>query len=104
MKQYLDMLRHILDNGQMRPTRAKLESTGGNVSALTVFGYQNRYDLSEGFPLVTTKRIGFKTMAHELIWFLSGDTHVRYLHDNNVHIWDEWVGKDGTIGDGYGKQ
>jgi thymidylate synthase len=81
-----------------------LESTGENVRALSVFGYQCRYDLAEGFPIVTTKKVSFKTLAHELIWFLSGDTNVKYLHDNNVHIWDEWVGEDGTIGDGYGKQ
>lgn len=104
MKQYHDMLRYILENGQMRPTRAKLASTNDHVPALSVFGYQNRYDLSEGFPILTTKKISFNTLAHELLWFLSGDTNVDYLHRNNVHIWDEWVGEDGTIGDGYGKQ
>lgn len=104
MKQYKELLQHILTNGVLKPTRAKLESTGENVRALSVFGYQSRYDLSEGFPLLTTKKVSFKTLAHELIWFLSGDINVDYLHRNNVHIWDEWVGKDGTIGNGYGKQ
>lgn len=104
MKQYHDLLRHVLNNGVLKPTRAKLGSTGQNVNAISVFGYQTRYNLSEGFPMVTTKHISFNNIAHELIWFLSGDTHVKYLHDNNCHIWDEWVGEDGTIGDGYGKQ
>lgn len=104
MRQYKNLLNHILVNGVMKPTRAKLESTGENVRALSVFGYQSRYDLAEGFPLLTTKKVSFKTIAHELIWFLRGDTNVKYLHDNNVHIWDQWVGEDGTIGDGYGKQ
>lgn len=104
MRQYKELLQYILTNGVMKPTRAKLESTGKNVRALSVFGYQSRYDLFEGFPLLTTKKVSFKTVAHELIWFLSGDTNVDYLHRNNVHIWDQWVGKDGTIGDGYGKQ
>lgn len=104
MRQYKELLQHILTNGVLKPTRAKLESTGENVRALSVFGYQSRYDLSEGFPLLTTKKVSFKTLAHELIWFLSGDTNVDYLHRHGVHIWDQWVGKDGTIGDGYGKQ
>lgn len=104
MRQYKNLLNHILTNGVMKPTRAKLESTGKNVRALSVFGYQSRYDLAEGFPLVTTKKVSFKTIAHELIWFLRGDTNVEYLHKNDVHIWDQWVGEDGTIGDGYGKQ
>jgi thymidylate synthase len=104
LKQYLEMLQYILSNGVRKPTRAKLESTGRNIDAISVFGYQNRYNLQEGFPILTTKKIPFKTVAHELIWFLSGDTNVKYLHDNNVHIWDQWVKPDGTIGEGYGKQ
>lgn len=104
MRQYKEMLEYILANGDYMPTRAILESTGKNVHAISVLGYQNDYDLSDGFPILTTKKIGFKTLAHELIWFLKGDTNVKYLHDNNVHIWDAWRKPDGTIGDGYGKQ
>jgi thymidylate synthase len=104
VKQYLEMLEHVLQNGQMRPTRAKLLSTGKNVDALTVFGYQYRHNLSEGFPLLTTKKVSFKSIVYELIWFLRGDTNIKYLQDNGVHIWDEWADENGDIGAAYGKQ
>ena len=102
MKQYLDLLRDVRDNGVRKPTRAKLKSTGEHIDALSVFGRQVRYDLSEGFPLVTTKRVNFGHIVHELLWFLSGDTNIKYLNDNGVHIWDEWADENGDLGPVYG--
>jgi len=97
MKQYHDLLHHILDNGVYRGDRTGTGTT-------SVFGYQMRFDLSKGFPLVTTKKIHFRSMLHELIWFLTGDTNIQYLKDNKVRIWDEWADENGNLGPVYGKQ
>lgn len=97
MKQYLDLLRDIMKNGQDGDNR-----TG--VYARKVFGRQMRFDLSKGFPLVTTKKMFLKGVIHELIWLLSGNTNIKYLTDNNVHIWDEWADENGNLGPVYGHQ
>ncbi len=97
MKQYLDLLADIMQNGEDGDNR-----TG--IWTRKVFGRQMRFDLSKGFPLVTTKKMFTKGIIHELIWFLSGNTNCKYLLDNNVHIWDEWMDKDGNLGPVYGHQ
>jgi thymidylate synthase len=89
LKAYLELLEDVLVNGVRKPTRAKLLSTGANVHAISVFGYQLRHDLAEGFPLLMTKKGSFKNVAHELIWFLRCDTNVKYLQDHGVTIWHE---------------
>lgn len=94
---YNDLLEYVLKNGEHRVNR-----TGIHTSA--VFGYQNRYDLRKEFPLLTTKKVYWKGVLHELLWFLKGDTNVKYLQDNDVHIWDEWAGPDGDLGPIYGHQ
>ena len=97
MKQYLDLLQDIMDNGQDADNR-----TG--IYARKVFGRQMRFDLSKGFPLVTTKKTYLRAIIHELIWLLSGNTNIKYLHDNNVTIWDEWADENGDLGPVYGHQ
>jgi thymidylate synthase len=97
MKQYLDLMRHVRDHG----TRKEDRTGTGTVS---VFGYQMRFDLSAGFPLVTTKKCHLRSILHELLWFLKGETNLRYLHDNNVTIWDEWADEEGNLGPIYGYQ
>jgi thymidylate synthase len=97
MKQYHAALQHILDNGMETTDRT---GTG----TFSTFGMQMRYDLTEGFPLVTTKRVHFKSIIHELLWFLSGDTNIQYLKNNGVRIWDEWADEAGNLGPIYGKQ
>lgn len=97
MRQYLDLLRDVRENGVIKSDR-----TG--VGTRSVFGRQIRFDLGEGFPLLTTKKVFLKGIIHELLWFLKGDTNIKYLVDNGVHIWDEWADENGNLGSVYGKQ
>ncbi|TVQ83102.1 MAG: thymidylate synthase [Micavibrio sp.] len=97
MRQYLELMRHVLENGTRTPNRTGIDT-------ISTFGYQARYDLSEGFPLVTTKKMHLRSIIHELLWFLKGDTNISYLKENGVRIWDEWADENGDLGPVYGAQ
>ena len=97
MQQYLELLKHIKENGT-----SKNDRTG--IGTKSVFGYQMRFDLNDGFPILTTKKIHFKSVVYELLWFLKGDTNIKYLTDNGIRIWNEWADKKGDLGPIYGKQ
>ena len=97
MKQYLDLMRHVRDHRTRKEDRTGTGTGSG-------FGYQMRFDLSAGFPLVTNKKCHLRSILHELLWFLKGDTNIRYLHDNKVTIWDEWADEEGNPGPVYGYQ
>ena len=97
MKQYLDLMRHVYEHGTIKEDRT-------NTGTKSVFGYQSRYDLSAGFPVITTKKLHLRSIIHELLWFLKGDTNTKYLTDNKVRIWDEWADEKGDLGPIYGYQ
>ena len=97
MKQYLDLLQHIVENGNYKPDRT---GTG----TYSVFGYQMRFDLTEGFPVLTTKKLHLRSIIYELLWFLKGESNIQFLKENKVSIWDEWADENGNLGPVYGKQ
>ena len=97
LQEYLDLLSNVIENGVQKDDRT---GTGTR----SVFGWQMRFDLSKGFPLLTTKKLHFKSIVYELLWFIKGDTNIKYLNDNGITIWDEWADKNGELGPVYGKQ
>jgi thymidylate synthase len=104
VRQYTDLLRLILERGEEKASRAVLESTGEKPKTRSIFGHQSRYDLTEGFPLVTTRAMPFRQVVVELLWFLRGSTNLEFLHQNGVRIWDQWADTNGDLGPIYGKQ
>lgn len=104
MQSYFELVKLVLEKGTRESTGASLASTNSKVDALTVFGAQARFDLSRGFPLLTTKKVSFKSILHELIWFIRGETNIKYLKEHGVSIWDEWADDNSDLGPVYGKQ
>jgi thymidylate synthase len=104
MQQYLDLLALVQNTGTHKPSRGTVQSTNSTVGTRSIFGHQMRFDLRQGFPLVTTKTLSVHSIVHELLWFIAGDTNIRYLKENKVRIWDEWADENGDLGPVYGAQ